>query len=71
MGNYGIILSLLGCLEHGIKAKKLVDKVIDVCKYLRQQSLCKKLTLHYRRSRSEPPGGNLLEPRSLLTHHCS
>lgn len=31
MGNYGIILSLLGCLEHGIKAKKLVDKVIDVC----------------------------------------
>ena len=31
MGNYGIILSLLGCLEHGVKAKKLVDKVIDVC----------------------------------------
>lgn len=31
MGNYGAILSLLGCLEHGIKAKKLVDKVIDVC----------------------------------------
>ena len=31
MGNYGIILSLLGCLEHGIKSKKLVDKVIDVC----------------------------------------
>lgn len=31
MGNYGIVLSLLGCLEDGIKAKKLVDKVIDVC----------------------------------------
>lgn len=31
MGNYGVILSLLGCLEHGVKAKKLVDKVIDVC----------------------------------------
>ena len=32
MGNYGIILSLLGCLDHGLKAKKLVDKVIDSCK---------------------------------------
>ena len=32
MGNYGIILGLLGCLEHGLKAKKLVDKVIDACK---------------------------------------
>ncbi|CDO71831.1 hypothetical protein BN946_scf184939.g55 [Trametes cinnabarina] len=34
MGNYGIILSLLGCLEHGIKAKKLVDKVIDACDHV-------------------------------------
>ncbi|KAI0707157.1 inositol hexakisphosphate-domain-containing protein [Earliella scabrosa] len=34
MGNYGIILSLLGCLEHGVKAKKLVDKVIDVCDHV-------------------------------------
>ena len=32
MGNYGIILSLLGCLEHGLKAKKLVDTVIDSCR---------------------------------------
>lgn len=31
MGNYGIILSLLGCLDDGQKAKKLVDKVIDNC----------------------------------------
>ncbi|KAJ7592850.1 inositol hexakisphosphate-domain-containing protein [Mycena floridula] len=29
MGNYGLILSLLGCLEHGLQAKKLVDRVID------------------------------------------
>ncbi|KAF9260086.1 hypothetical protein L218DRAFT_1079604 [Marasmius fiardii PR-910] len=28
-GNYGIILSLLGCCEHGVRAKKLADKVID------------------------------------------
>jgi hypothetical protein len=28
-GNYGIILSLLGCLDHGLRAKKLVDKAID------------------------------------------
>ncbi|KAF5391632.1 hypothetical protein D9757_002462 [Collybiopsis confluens] len=29
MGNYGIILSLLGCLDDGLYAKKLVDRVID------------------------------------------
>ena len=28
-GNYSIILSLLGCLDHGLQAKKLVDRVID------------------------------------------
>ncbi|PPQ64143.1 hypothetical protein CVT24_008773 [Panaeolus cyanescens] len=28
-GNYSIILSLLGCLDHGLHAKKLVDRVID------------------------------------------
>ena len=32
MGNYGIIMSLLGTLEQGLKAKKLVDRVIDSCK---------------------------------------
>lgn len=32
MGSYGIILSLLGCLEQGLMAKKLVDRVIDSCK---------------------------------------
>ncbi|KAH9856633.1 inositol hexakisphosphate-domain-containing protein [Lenzites betulinus] len=34
MGNFGVVLSLLGCLEHGTKAKKLVDKVIDVCDHV-------------------------------------
>ncbi|KAL1753037.1 inositol hexakisphosphate-domain-containing protein [Schizophyllum commune] len=29
MGNYGVILSLLGCLDFGLQAKKLVDRVID------------------------------------------
>ncbi|KAG6856507.1 hypothetical protein H0H87_003700 [Tephrocybe sp. NHM501043] len=28
-GNYGIILSLLGCLDHGLQSKKLVDRIID------------------------------------------
>lgn len=31
MGSYGIILSLLGMLDNGLKTKKLVDKVIDSC----------------------------------------
>ncbi|KAI0052293.1 hypothetical protein FA95DRAFT_1553613 [Auriscalpium vulgare] len=34
MGNYGVILSLLGCLDDGLKAKKLVDKVIDSCDHV-------------------------------------
>ena len=29
MGSYGIVLSLLGLLDDGLRAKKLVDKVID------------------------------------------
>lgn len=29
MGNYGVILSLLGCLDQGLQAKRLVDRVID------------------------------------------
>ena len=36
MGNYGIILSLLGVLDHGMKAKKLVDRVIDSCEDISQ-----------------------------------
>ncbi|OBZ72108.1 Paladin [Grifola frondosa] len=34
MGNYGVILSLLGCLDHGLKAKKLVDRIIDSCDHV-------------------------------------
>lgn len=30
-GNYSVILSLLGCLDHGVAVKKLVDRVIDSC----------------------------------------
>lgn len=31
LGNYSVILSLLGCLDHGLDAKKLVDRLIDSC----------------------------------------
>ncbi|KAI0027879.1 inositol hexakisphosphate-domain-containing protein [Vararia minispora EC-137] len=34
MGSYGIILSLLGLLDDGLKVKKLVDKVIDLCDHV-------------------------------------
>ncbi|KAF9510295.1 hypothetical protein BS47DRAFT_1373349 [Hydnum rufescens UP504] len=33
-GNYGIILSLLGCLDHGPFVKKVVDAVIDSCDHV-------------------------------------
>jgi hypothetical protein len=36
MGNYGVVLSLLGCLEHGLQAKKLVDRIIDASAYQKQ-----------------------------------
>ena len=39
VGNFGVVLSLLGCLEHGPEAKKLVDRVIDACK-CSQLSIC-------------------------------
>ncbi|KAF8150729.1 inositol hexakisphosphate-domain-containing protein [Crassisporium funariophilum] len=29
LGNYSVILSLLGCLDHGLQAKRLVDRVVD------------------------------------------
>lgn len=32
-GNYSVILSLLGCLDHGLQAKKVVDRVIDTCMF--------------------------------------
>ncbi|CAE7136772.1 unnamed protein product [Rhizoctonia solani] len=34
MGNYGLILSLLGCLEGGLHVKKLADRVIDSCDHV-------------------------------------
>ena len=34
LGSYGIILSLLGCLDNGMEAKRLVDRIIDACKCL-------------------------------------
>jgi hypothetical protein len=33
-GNYGVVLSLLGCLEKGVEAKKLVDRMIDSCDHV-------------------------------------
>ncbi|KAF8688978.1 Inositol hexakisphosphate, partial [Rhizoctonia solani] len=34
MGNYGLVLSLLGCLEDGLHVKKLADRVIDSCDHV-------------------------------------
>ncbi|EPQ54220.1 hypothetical protein GLOTRDRAFT_116807 [Gloeophyllum trabeum ATCC 11539] len=34
MGNYSAILSLLGCLDNGLAAKRLVDRVIDACDHV-------------------------------------
>ncbi|KAG6332100.1 hypothetical protein ID866_6987 [Astraeus odoratus] len=33
-GNYSVILSLLGLLDHGLQAKRLVDRVIDTCDHV-------------------------------------
>ncbi|KAG8898129.1 hypothetical protein FRB99_007645 [Tulasnella sp. 403] len=33
-GAYSVVLSLLGCLDHGTTAKKLVDRVIDDCNHV-------------------------------------
>ena len=46
MGNYGVILSLLGCLDHGLQAKRLVDRVIDASGYLPRSILLLTLLLH-------------------------
>ena len=48
MGNYGVVLSLLGCLENGLKAKKLVDTVIDDCKWMLPVSIQPFATKHSR-----------------------
>ncbi|KAI6025906.1 inositol hexakisphosphate-domain-containing protein [Pisolithus orientalis] len=33
-GNYSAILSLLGCLDQGLQAKRLVDRVVDTCDHV-------------------------------------
>ncbi|KAH8117959.1 inositol hexakisphosphate-domain-containing protein [Phellopilus nigrolimitatus] len=33
-GNYSVILSLLGCLDNGATAKRLVDRIIDNCDHV-------------------------------------
>ena len=35
MGNYSIIMSLLGCINNGFLAKRVADTVIDSCGYYR------------------------------------
>ncbi len=34
LGNYGVILSLLGCLSHGLRAKRLVvyHRIRELCR---------------------------------------
>jgi len=34
LGTYSLILSLLGCIDHGTSIKKLVDRVIDDCDHI-------------------------------------
>ncbi|KAF8492621.1 inositol hexakisphosphate-domain-containing protein [Russula emetica] len=63
MGHYGIILSLLGCLDDGLKAKKLVDKVIDSCDHvvnLREDILVHRIKYSLS-SLEEPNGSSLLQ----------
>ncbi|KIY43759.1 hypothetical protein FISHEDRAFT_51969 [Fistulina hepatica ATCC 64428] len=45
-GNYSVLLSLLGCLDNGLKAKNLVDRVIDAndhVTHLREDILIQRL----------------------------
>jgi hypothetical protein len=45
MGNYSVVLSLLGCLDHGFQAKKLVDRIIDTSRFIK--SIYPKLCVHF------------------------
>ena len=40
LGNYSVVLDLLGCLDRGPQAKKLVDRIIDA-------SMCQQLPFLY------------------------
>lgn len=67
MGNYGVILSLLGCLEHGLKAKKLADRVIDSCMHMFVYPRYHLLTqAWFRRSGHQLTRGHLHAPYSLF-----
>lgn len=61
-GNYSIILSLLGCLDHGTFVKRLVDVVIDSCEfyYLLRRGL------HTRILR---PGDHVVNLREVVLDH--
>ncbi|KAF8623644.1 hypothetical protein AX17_007344 [Amanita inopinata Kibby_2008] len=63
LGNYGVVLSLLGCLDHGLQTKRLVDRVIDATDQvtnLREDIL--KCRLRYAlTSMEEDQGTNLLQ----------
>ncbi|KAF7374402.1 hypothetical protein MSAN_00324300 [Mycena sanguinolenta] len=63
MGNYGVILSLLGCLDHGLQAKRLVDRVIDATDHvtnLREDILVHRLK-YSMTSMEEAKGEDFLE----------
>jgi hypothetical protein len=45
-GNYQIVLSLLGCIDNGLRVKQLADRVINACNQvidLRQEILVNRL----------------------------
>lgn len=69
-GSYGIILSLLGCLDHGLGAKKLVDKVIDAsaCHHITLSARPNRPTTISSRSGDEPTGGYSESPVTLFPH---
>ncbi|KZW02890.1 hypothetical protein EXIGLDRAFT_730985, partial [Exidia glandulosa HHB12029] len=34
LGNYGVVLSLLGCIDNGLQIKRLVDDIFDSCDHV-------------------------------------
>lgn len=74
-GNYGIILSLLGCLDDGSFVKKLVDAVVDSCEHL---IMCTSVgitdhvlmgTVSSRRPCSKSPRSSTRPPSTILYDH--
>ncbi|KAH7106320.1 inositol hexakisphosphate-domain-containing protein [Auriculariales sp. MPI-PUGE-AT-0066] len=31
LGNYGVVLSLIGCIDNGLETKRVVDEAVDLC----------------------------------------